>query len=103
MSNPPPAHYSNTRDRYPDLFDALEQVGVTARRCGPLAEKQCQLIQLAAAAALQSEGAVHSHARRAVKAGASSEEIRHAILLLVSTIGLPRTMAAMSWVEETIA
>lgn len=39
-------------------------------------------MMLAAAAAIRSEGAVHSHARRAIKAGASAEGVRHTIMLL---------------------
>jgi hypothetical protein len=59
-----------------------------------------QLIQLAAAAAIRSEGSVHSHVRRAIKAGASPEEVFHAIILLTSTIGFPSTSAALSWAHE---
>jgi alkylhydroperoxidase/carboxymuconolactone decarboxylase family protein YurZ len=45
---------------------------------------------------------VHSHARRAIEAGASVEEVRHAILLLTSTIGFPTVMAAMSWADDVL-
>ncbi|MEN8142996.1 MAG: carboxymuconolactone decarboxylase family protein, partial [Thermodesulfobacteriota bacterium] len=69
---------------------------------GPIDEKTSQLIQLAAAAASRSEGSVHSHARRAFEAGASREEIYHALILLASTIGFPNTMAALSWAEDVI-
>ena len=54
-----------------------------------------------AAAAAHSEGSVHSHARRARKAGATADEIAHAILLLTSTIGFPAVAAALSWVDDT--
>jgi alkylhydroperoxidase/carboxymuconolactone decarboxylase family protein YurZ len=60
------------------------------------------LVQLGAAAALRSEGAVHSHARRALEAGASAAEIHHALLLLTSTIGFPTVVAAMTWVDDII-
>jgi Carboxymuconolactone decarboxylase family len=49
-----------------------------------------------------SEGAVHSHARRALAAGASAAQVRDAVLLLVTTIGFPRAAAAMSWVDDVI-
>ena len=55
---------------------------------------------LAAAASLQSEGAVHSHTRRALEAGAAQEEIYHALVLLVSTIGFPKVAAAISWADD---
>ena len=72
------------------------------RQEGPLDEKTAQLVQLAAAAAGHSEGSVHSHARRALKAGATKGEIYHAIILLTSTIGFPRTSAALSWVYDVL-
>jgi alkylhydroperoxidase/carboxymuconolactone decarboxylase family protein YurZ len=68
-----------------------------------LDEKTGHLIQLAAAAASSSEGAVHSHVRRALEAGAQPDEIRHAVILLTSTIGFPRVAAALSWVDDVIA
>ena len=45
---------------------------------------------------------MHSHTRRALAAGARAEEIRHALLLLTSTIGFPNVAAAMSWADEAI-
>ena len=64
--------------------------------------KTAQLIQLAAAAAQGSEGAVHSHARRALEAGAQAEEIRHAVILLTNTLGFPTVSAALSWIEDVL-
>ncbi len=81
---------------------AVEQLGEAVRTEGPLDQKQGHLIQLAAAAAIRSEGAVHSHTRRALEEGATSDEIRHALLLLVSTIGFPTVVAALSWAEDLL-
>lgn len=99
----PPEQYRTIKKRYPDLFAAVESLGETLKRQGPVEEKNAHLVQLAAAAAIRSEGAVHSHTRRALDAGASVEEIRHALLLLISTIGFPGVMAALSWAEDVIA
>jgi 4-carboxymuconolactone decarboxylase len=97
-----PGWYSFIKERHEKFIKALEQLGETVRQEGPLDEKTAQLIQLAGAAANRSEGAVHSHTRRALKAGASMEEIYHAIILLTSTIGFPRTSAALSWVYDVL-
>jgi 4-carboxymuconolactone decarboxylase len=97
-----PAHYQALKQRYPEVLAAVEALGAATRAHGPLDETTTHLVQLAAAAAVGSEGAVHSHARRARAAGATAEEIRHAVLLLVSTIGFPRFAAAMSWVDEEL-
>ena len=97
-----PAHYLRMRNRHPGFFQALDELGKAAREEGPLDEKTGHLIQLAAAAAIRAEGAVHSHARRALEAGADADEIRHAILMLTSTIGFPTVAAALSWAEDVI-
>jgi AhpD family alkylhydroperoxidase len=97
-----PKWYKNTREQHKEYFEALENLGETVRKDGPLDEKTSQLIQLAAAAAIRSEGSVHSHARRAMKAGATPEEIYHTIRLLTSTIGFPTTSAALSWVYDLV-
>lgn len=95
-------HYLKVKNRFPGFLGAVEALGTTARNEGPLAEKEAQLIQLAAAAAIRSEGAVHSHTRRALEAGAKVDEIYHALILLTSTIGFPNVMAALSWAEDVL-
>ena len=97
-----PRWYSQTKEAHREYIGVLEQLGETIKKQGPLDEKTSQLIQLAAAAAIRSEGSVHSHARRAIKAGATPEEIYHTVMLLTSTIGFPTTSAALSWVYDII-
>jgi 4-carboxymuconolactone decarboxylase len=97
-----PKWYSHTKENHQKYIEALEQLGEVVRKQGPLDEKTTHLIQLGAAAAIRSQGAVHSHVRRAVKAGATPEEIHHAIILLTSTIGFPSTSAALSWAHDEI-
>ena len=97
-----PAHFTSVQERFPKVMEALEELGKAARQQGPLENKTAHLIQLAAAAAIQSEGAVHSHVQRAIAAGASSDEIYHAVLLLVSTIGFPKVAATLSWVDDVL-
>ena len=96
-----PKHFNQIAKRYPEYVAAVEQLGESVKRAGPLEPKVAELIQLAAAASVHSEGSVHSHARRARKAGATPDEINHAILLLTSTIGFPAVAAALSWVDDT--
>lgn len=98
-----PKHFQLLKQQYPAYMQALAQLGETVQSMGPLDARTCHLIQLAAAAAARSEGAVHSHARRAREAGASDAEIHHALLILTSTIGFPAVSAAISWVEDLSA
>lgn len=97
-----PTFYDRIAARYPAFLQALDALGGAVRQAGPLDEKTVQLVQLAAAAAARSEGAVHSHVRRALKAGASADEVRHALVALTSTIGFPQVVAALSWAEDQL-
>ena len=67
-----------------------------------LDDKTRALIKLAISTGAGLEGAVHSHTRKAVELGISKEEIRQTVLLALPTIGLPSTMAAMSWVDDIL-
>lgn len=96
-----PQHFNRLRQQFPTFVDALEHLGETVKSIGPLDSRTVHLIQLAAAATNRSEGAVHSHARRALEAGATIDEIHHALLCLTSTIGFPAVSAALSWVDDS--
>jgi alkylhydroperoxidase/carboxymuconolactone decarboxylase family protein YurZ len=97
-----PSFFHSLKQSHPDFIDAVDRLGQAVREQGPLDNKTAHLVQLAAAAAIRSEGAVHSHARRALGAGASIEEVRHTLMLLTSTIGFPTVVAALSWAEDVL-
>lgn len=97
-----PDQYLSIRKRFKKFSEALDNLGKTARESGPLDVKTTHLIKLAAAAAIRSEGSVHSHTRRALEAGAKPEEIYHALILITSTIGFPTVSAALSWVDDIL-
>ncbi len=82
--------------------DALGKWVATAADSGPLDAKTRELIKLGMAAAQRSESAVKSHAHRALAEGASAEEVTHAVLLGITTIGFPAMMTALSWVQEAL-
>jgi 4-carboxymuconolactone decarboxylase len=100
MAQQPSELYLKLKERHGDLIEAVEALNKTARTSGPLDEKTGHLIQLGAAAAIHSIGSVRSHAARALAAGATIEDIRHAITILTSTIGFPTVAAALSWVDD---
>jgi len=97
---PLPKNYQSIVREYPHYMAALDAVGEAAANAGPLPAKTCHLVQIAAAAAIRSEGAVHSHTRRALAAGATREEVQHAVIAATSTIGFPNVMAALSWITD---
>ena len=95
-----PKNYQSIVRQYPHYMAALDAVGEAAANAGPLTEKTRHLVQIGAAAAIRSEGAVHSHARRALAAGATRAEVQHAVIAATSTIGFPNVMAALSWIND---
>ena len=102
MTKKPHDYYLQLKEHHGELITAVEALGAAARSAGPLEEKTIHLIQLAAAAAIRSHGSTRSHAKRALEAGASPEEIRHAVIVLTSTIGFPTVAAALSWVDDVL-
>ena len=102
MKQQPSELYIKLKERHSDLIDAVEALGKASRSSGPLDEKTAHLIQLGAAAAVHSKGSVCSHISRALASGATPAEIRHAIIVLTSTIGFPTVAAALSWAEDEI-
>lgn len=97
-----PGFYLGLKKRHPQYFAAVEALGEAVRESGPLDSKTVHLVQLAAAATIRSEGAVHSHVRRAIEAGATPEEVQHALIALTSTIGFPNVTAALSWCDDVM-
>ena len=95
-----PGFYVSLARKHPAYIAAVEALGQAVRDSGPLDSKVLHLVQLAAAAATRSEGAVHSHARRALDEGATQDEVMHALISLTSTIGFPNVTASLSWCED---
>ncbi len=100
MSLPKP--YERLAQRYPDVVRAYESLGQAATDAGPLSEREQRLVKFALAVGSAHEGALHSHARRALKAGVSAEELQHAVLQATTTLGFPSMMRAMTWLEDVL-
>jgi 4-carboxymuconolactone decarboxylase len=99
---PYPKNYDWLTAKFNKVIQNHQELGKAVREAGPIDDKNANLIQLAAAAASKAEGAVHSHVKRALDAGATPEEIYHAIILLTSTIGFPAMAAALSWARDIL-
>ncbi len=96
-------NYKWLLQKFSTVMEKHQDLGKAVRGAGPIDEKNSQLIQLGAAAAIRAEGSVHSHVKRALDAGATPDEIYHTIILLTSTIGFPAVAAALSWAKDIIA
>ncbi len=98
-----PSRFLKFQEEYPQVFDAYELLGKTAAEEGPLKLREIALVKLGIASGARMEGAVRSHTRRALESGATVEEIRHVIILTVTTLGFPSMMANLSWVDEILS
>ena len=72
-----PKTYERFREEFPQLAGAYDSLGAAAHQQGPLDLKARELVKLGLAIGGRQEGAVRSHTRRAVEAGASREEVLH--------------------------
>lgn len=88
--------------KYPDIWDAYGRLGDAVSAAGPLDAKTERLVKLALAIGAGREGAVHSHARRAVKAGWSVEELHQVALLAITTLGWSGAVAAYCWINDVL-
>lgn len=97
-----PKRYMKFKEDYSDVATAYETMNEAVHNAGPLDAKTRSLIKLSISTGARMEGAVHSHTRKALKAGCTAEEIRHAVMMSLPTIGLPSMMAALSWVDDIL-
>lgn len=102
MSKLPP-YYSSFRDAHPEVVEAYETLGEATRAAGPLSVRDAAMVKLALAAGGRIEGAMHSHARRALEAGVSPDELRHVALLAITTLGFPSAMAIRARIEDVLS
>jgi alkylhydroperoxidase/carboxymuconolactone decarboxylase family protein YurZ len=98
-----PEPFQNLRQDYPRVHQAYEALATAAHEAGPLDERTRRLVKLAISVGAQLEGAVRSHAWQARDAGVTEAEMDHVILLSLTTIGLPSTVAARTWVGAALA
>jgi len=97
-----PNRFTRFKETYPTIGQAYEDLSDAVAEAGPLDAKTRALVKLGIAVGARMEGAVHSHVRKALEAGCSADEIKHAVLQATTTIGFPNMMAAYSWTEGVL-
>lgn len=97
-----PGAFERFKRDYPKAYRAYDQLAAACHEAGPLDQKTRELIKLGMSVGAMLEGATHSHTRRALEAGATPREIRHAVLLAATTLGFPQAIAAFTWVEDIL-
>src|ERR671935_1358353 len=90
-----PDVYQRFEHAFPGVHTAHQELARACYEGGPLDQRSARLVKLGIAVGAQAEGAVRSHARRALSEGVSANEIRHVSLLALTTIGFPHTVAGL--------
>ncbi len=100
MSSKLPKFFEEFRTAYPDVASNYNALSEACKKAGPLDERTAELVKLGLAMAAGTEGATHSHARRALAAGATEQQLEHVALLAITTLGFPRAMIGLAWVRD---
>ncbi|WP_163557752.1 carboxymuconolactone decarboxylase family protein [Halomonas sp. NO4] len=95
-----PSGAGKVAEDYPEVWDAFQALGKRCAESGPLDARTRRLVKLALAVGTGSEGAVHSHVRRGLREGIEPEALRQVALLAIPTLGLPASVAALTWIDD---
>lgn len=100
MSEKMPGAAGDLAEEYPHVWNAYQMLGRAAADCGPLTDRERRLVKLALSIGTGSEGAVHSHTRRGKAEGIEKEALLQVAMLAIGPLGLPRAVAAKTWIED---
>jgi alkylhydroperoxidase/carboxymuconolactone decarboxylase family protein YurZ len=99
----PPRSWQRLARRYPALAEAYDALSGACRASGPLDADEVAVVKLAISVGRGSERTVHAHARKALQHGAHPDALRQVALAALPTIGLPASLDALAWIDESIA
>lgn len=97
-----PSAAGKLAEKYPSVWQAYAALGNATAEAGPLDARTRRLVKLALSIGAASEGAVHSHGRRALDEGLSSKELLQVALLAIGTLGLPQAVKGLTWIEDVL-
>lgn len=88
--------------RYPAVADGYASLAEASRAAGPLDGREVALAKLAISVGGAAERTVHAHAKKALRLGIAPDALRQVALIALPTIGLPATLDALHWIDESI-
>lgn len=89
--------FTRFKEDFPKVYADHEALGKEIHeKSGPLPEKVRWLIKIGISGASHHLIALETHILKAMEAGVTKEEIKHALLLLIQTSGFPTFMEAYS-------
>ncbi len=97
-----PEYFAEIRKRYPQVADHFDDLARDIAKAGPLDNRSQLLVKLGVAIGVGSEGDVQNLTNRALDEGIMPDEIRHAVLLSITTAGFPMMIVAMQMVEDIL-
>ncbi len=100
MTRSMPGAAGDLAEQQPDIWSAYSTLGAATAAAGPLSDREKRLVKLALSIGASSEGAVHSHARRALSEGIEPEALHQVAFLSIGPLGFPRAVAAKTWIED---
>lgn len=98
-----PPTLKDLQRRHPRIWEAHEGLSQACLEAGPLPRKTALLVKVGIAAASRKKTPLATHIRSALEAGATPEEVEHAILLTATTQGLSTMMEALEESREVIS
>jgi alkylhydroperoxidase/carboxymuconolactone decarboxylase family protein YurZ len=85
----------------PKVADAFMDLRRSVSALGAIDAKHVELCLLSGFTAARNEGGFRVHCTRAAQAGATLEEVQHAVLLMLgSTTGLSPIVETLQWAQE---
>ncbi|NDR55705.1 carboxymuconolactone decarboxylase family protein [Aliiruegeria sabulilitoris] len=102
MSSKLPGVAGDIEQELPDVWSAYAALGEAVSKGGDLSARELRLVKLAYAIGAGSEGAVHSHVRRAVEEGIATRDLAQIAMLAISPLGFPRAAAAKTWIQDIV-
>jgi alkylhydroperoxidase/carboxymuconolactone decarboxylase family protein YurZ len=97
----PPKTHDDFVEAFPELAQAWQVLGAAGKK-GPLDERTARLVKLSVAIGAQQEGAVHASVRKGLAMGITREELEQVVALAAGTLGLPKTVAAYTWIKDLL-
>ncbi len=94
--------FTRFKEDFPKVYSGHEALGKEIHEnSGPLDEKTRWLLKIAISGASQHPVALETHILKAREAGVADTEIKHALLLLIQSVGFPTFMEAYSVFKKT--
>ena len=95
--------FTRFKQEFPEVYAKYEALGQEIHEhAGPLDEKSRWLIKIVISAACNHKRALATHIQKARNAGVADDEIKHALLLLISTAGFPAFMKAYAVLDNLV-